>query len=78
MSLICSYSFQLLAQEIHGVVNSSVIIFLSYLDKQLGAEFGDSQKISFLFQWMSLVLERFNVVIIISKTFFDVYEEPDL
>jgi len=50
MSLICSYSFQLLAQEIHGVVNSSVIIFLSYLDKQLGAEFGDSQKISFLFQ----------------------------
>ena len=61
----------------HGPVNASALNFLSEVGRRLSSVSGDSRKTSFLFQRLSVIVRRFNSVLILDS-FCTTDEDPDL
>ena len=57
-----TYHFQPLAFETLGPINSSGHTFISDLGRRIAAVSGDSRESSFLYQRLSLTIQRFNAV----------------
>ena len=53
-----------IAVESHGPINRDALQFLSELDRRLSETTGDVRASSFLFQRISLVVQRFNSVLL--------------
>ena len=51
-----------LAFETFGPINSKGIVFLNQLGHRLAVSTGDTRETSFLFQWLSLTIQRFNAI----------------
>ena len=69
--------FQPVAMETHGPLNASALNFLSEVGRRLSSVSGDSRETSFLFQRLSVIVQRFNSVLILD-TFCTTDEDPDL
>ena len=76
-SLTNSYIFQPIAAESHGASSANALSFLATLGERLTGTFGGLRKVSYLFQRLSVVVQRFNSVLI-HESFVSVDEEPDL
>ena len=73
---MCTFP-QPLAFETHGVTHSSALDFLNAVGGRLAAASGDPRETSFLRQRVSVLIQRFNAIVI-SKTFLHPDEAPDL
>ena len=62
--LPASYSFQPIAVEMLGPINESAIGFLRELGRRISAKVQDERHISFLFQRLSVTVQRFNSIIL--------------
>jgi len=76
-SLTNSYIFQQIALESHGAFSASAITFLTTLGERLTGTSGDLCEMSCLFQRLSVIVQRFNSVLI-HESFVSTDEEPDL
>ena len=76
-SLPQSYTFEAIAFETLGPIASSSRNFLGDLGRRLSSASGDARETSFLFQRLSVVIQRFNSVLI-KESFGDPEPEPDL
>ena len=74
-SLPPDYIFQPVAIETLGPPNASALNLLSELGCWLTSLSGDSRETSFLFQRLSLLIQRFNSALIMDSCFSD--EDPD-
>jgi hypothetical protein len=61
-SLASTHSFIPLAFETFGPINSKGVDFLNQLGRRLSACTGDMRETSFLFQRLSLTIQRFNAI----------------
>jgi len=62
-----NYMFQPIAVESLGPVNASGCAFLSKLGRQLSTQSGDNRETSFLFQWLSVLIQRFNAILLLDS-----------
>jgi len=69
--------FQPIAMETHGPLNASALNFLSEVGRRLSSVSGDSRETSFLFQRLSVIVQRFNSILIMDS-FCTTDEDPDL
>ena len=58
-----THIFQLLAFESHGPQNASAISFIKELRHRISQRSGDVHETEFLFQRLSVILQRFNAVL---------------
>jgi len=63
--------------ESHGAFNASALSFLTTLGERLTGTSGDLREKSYLFQRLSVTVQRFNSVLI-NESFVSADEEPDL
>ena len=63
-SLTYSYIFKPIAVESHGSFSASSLSFLTTLGERLTGTSGDLREMSFLFQRLSVIVQRFNSVLI--------------
>ena len=70
-----SYLFQPIAVENTGVLNSSAIDFLNALGRRISSSSGEDRESLFLFQRVSIVMQRFNAILL-HNCF--VRDDPDL
>ena len=63
-SLTNSYIFQPIAVESHGSFSASSLSFLTTLGERLTGTTGDLREMSYLFQRLSVIAQRFNSVLI--------------
>ena len=63
--------------ETFGPLNASALNFLSEVDRQLTSLSGDSCETSFLFQRLSMLIQRFNSALIMDSFCFS-DKDPDL
>jgi len=68
--------FQPVAMETHGPLNASALNFLSEVGRRLSSVSGDPRETSFLFQRLSVIVQRFNSVLILDS-FCTTDEDPD-
>jgi len=61
-SLTNTHTFIPLAFETFGPINSKGVVFLNQLGHRLAASTGDTRETSFLFQRLSLTIQRFNAI----------------
>ena len=71
------YIFQPVALEIHESLNASRFDFLCEVGRLLTASSGDLRETSFLFQRLSILIQRFSSVLTL-KSFISTDEDPDL
>jgi len=76
-SLPPDYIFQPVAIETLGPLNASAVNFLSEVGRRLTFLSGDSRETSFLFQRLSMTIQRFNSALIMDS-FCSTDEDPDL
>ena len=69
--------FQPVAIETLGPLNSSSLNFLSEVGRRLTSLSGDSRETSFLFQRLSMLIQRFNSALVTDFFCFS-DEDPDL
>ena len=69
-SLPPDYIFQPVAIETFGPLNASAVNFLSEVGRRLTSLSGDSRETSFLFQRLSMLIQRFNSTLIIDSFCF--------
>ena len=69
--------FQPIVMETHGPLITSALNFLSEVGRRLSSLSGDSRETSFLFQCLSIIVQRFNSVFIMDS-FCTTDEDPDL
>jgi len=62
--LPASFTFQPIAVETLGPINDSAIDFLRELDCMISAKLQDERHIAFLFQRLSVKVQRFNSIIL--------------
>jgi len=74
--LLPNFIFQQVAIENLGPLNVSAVNFLSEVGRRLTSLSGDSRETSFLFQLLSMLIQRFNSALIMDSCFSD--EDPDL
>jgi len=65
------------ALETLGPLNASALNFLSEAGRRLSSLSGDARETSFLFQRLSMIVQRFNSVLIMDF-FCSTDEDPDL
>jgi len=58
-----SHIFQPLAFESHGPQNASAISFIEELGHRISQRSGDDRQTQFLFQRLSVTMQRFNAVL---------------
>ena len=56
--------FQPVAVESLGPINASGRVFLSKLGRKLADQSGDDREISFLFQRLSVLIQRYNAILL--------------
>ena len=61
----------------HGSLNASSFDFLCEVGRRLTASSGDLRETSFLFQRLSILIQRFNSVLTL-ESFISTDEDPDL
>jgi hypothetical protein len=61
-SLSSTHTFIPLAFETFGPINSKGVVFLNQLGHRLAVSTGDTRETSFLFQRLSLTVQRFNAI----------------
>ena len=66
-----------IAFETLGPLNASALNFLGEVGRRLSSLSGDSRETSFLFQRLSMIVQRFNSVLIM-HSFCSTDEDPDL
>ena len=76
-SLPPDFIFQPVAIETLGPLNASGVNFLSAVGRRLTFLSGDSRETSFLFQRLSMLIQRFNSALIMDSFCFS-DEDPDL
>ena len=76
-SLPPEYLFQPVAIETLGPLNASAVNFLSEVGRRLTSLSGDPRETSFLFQRLSMLIQRFNSALI-TDSFCFADEDPDL
>jgi len=76
-SLTNSYIFQPIALESHGAFSTSALSFLATLDERLTGTSSDFCEMSYLFQGLSVIVQRLNSIFI-HESFVSADEEPDL
>ena len=76
-SLTNSYIFQPIAVESHGSFSASFLSFLTTLGERVTGTSGDLREMSYLFQRLSVIVQRFNSVLIY-ESFISADEEPGL
>ena len=76
-SLPPEYLFQPVAIETLGPLNASAVNFLSEVGRRLTSLSGDPRETSFLFQRLSILIQRFNSALI-TDSFCYADEDPDL
>jgi len=69
--------FQPVAVETPGPLNASALNFLSEAGRRLSSLPGDPRETSFLFQRLSMLIQRFNSALIMDSFCFS-DEDPDL
>ena len=62
-----NYLFQLIAVESLGPINASGRAFLSKLGRKLSTHSGDDRETSFLFQRLSVLIQRFNAILLLDN-----------
>ena len=62
--LMSDYHFQPIAVESLGPANKSAIHFLTVLGKKITQQTGDERETAFLFQRLSILMQRFNCVLL--------------
>jgi len=62
--LPASYLFQPVALESLGPINDSAVDFLSELGSRIGTASGEIRERQFLFQRLSVTIQRFNVILL--------------
>ena len=62
--LPASFSFQPIAVETLGPINESAVDFLSELGRRISSKFQEERQTAFLFQRLSVTVQRFNAVIL--------------
>jgi len=72
-----SHIFQPLAFESHGPQNASAISFIKELGHRISQQSGDDRKTQFLFQWLSVIMQRYNAVLY-GKSFLAASDDPDM
>ena len=70
-----NYMFQPIAVESLGPINASGCAFLSKLGRKLSTQSGDDRETSFLFQRLSVHIQRFNAILLLHNF---VKEEKEL
>ena len=75
-SLPPDFIFQPVAIETLGLLSASALNFLSEVGRRLTSLSRDSRETSFLFQRLSVLIQRFNSALIMNSCFSD--EDPDL
>jgi len=63
-NLLAEYMFQPIALETLRAINSSAGEFLVYLGRKISGVFGETKEGLFLFQRLSIVLQRFNATLV--------------
>jgi len=71
-----SYVFQQIALETLGPINESAVQFLNDLGHRITSVSNDDKEAQFLFQWLSIALQRFNAILLHESFESDV--DPDL
>ena len=62
--LPASFSFQLIAAETLGLINESAVDFLRELGLRISSNFQEERQSAYLFQRLSITVQRFNAVIL--------------
>ena len=62
--LMSDYRFQPIAVESLGPANESAIHFLAVLGKKIAQQTGDEHETAFLFQCLTILVQRFNCVLL--------------
>ena len=70
------YTFQPIALETLGAMNTSAVETLSKVGKRISQVTGESRETKFLFQRLSVVLQRYNSILLHQS--FVTMDEPDL
>jgi len=76
-TLPSDYIFQPIALETLSPLNASALNFLIDAGRRLSSLSGDPRETSFLFQRLSMIVQRFNSVLIVDS-FCSADEDPDL
>jgi len=63
-SLAADYHFQPIAVEMHGPINESASHFLTVLAHKISQRSGDGRETAFLFQRISVLLQRYNSILL--------------
>jgi len=58
------YIFQPIAVESLGPINDSATTFLGDLGRRIAEQSGEIREGNFLFQWLSVLIQRFNAVLL--------------
>ena len=56
--------FQQIAMETLGPINDAARDFLSNLDRKISLQSGDDREASFLYQWLYILIQRFNAILL--------------
>ena len=72
-----THIFQLLPFESQGPQNASAISFIKDLGHRISQRSGDARKTQFLFQRLSVILQRFNAVLF-GESFLAATDDPDM
>jgi len=72
-----SYIFQPLAFESHGPQNASAISFIKELGNRISQRSGDDRETQFLFQQLSVIMQRYNAVLY-GESFLAASNDPDM
>ena len=72
-----THIFQPLAFESHGLQNASAISFIRDLGHRISQQSGDARETQFLFQWLSVILQRSNAVLF-GESFLAAPDDPDM
>ncbi len=75
-ALPVNYSLLPLAFETHGPMNDAAVMFFNELGRRLSQNTGDSRETTFLYQRLSVTLQRFNAALF--RNSFVVRDEADL
>jgi len=62
--LPASFPFQLIAVETLGPINESAVDFLRELGRRISSKFQEERQSAYLFQRLSVTVQRFNAVIL--------------
>ena len=72
-----THIFQPLASESYGPQNASAISFIKDLGHRISQRSGDARETQFLFQRLSVILQRFNAVLF-GESFLAASDDPDM